>query len=251
MWNSKRLPVASGKCLKIQDDSNISDEMLMNWSHGSMKNFKWPRMKVTKIPPIELESWIHEKLQVASDESYKDPTNLQAKIQKHQAFEAEVAAHSNAIVVLDNTGMEMINQGHFQQSGIRARLDELHQLWELLLKKLAEKGLKSEKGLKLQQALVLVQFFRQCDEVMFWIKDKEAFVATEEFGQDLEHVEVLQRKFEEFQKDMASQEYRISEVCDAAEKLINDSHPEIDQINDRKNEVSTRCLVQIKKFGFN
>ena len=58
----------------------------------------------------ELESWINEKLQTASDESYKDPTNLQAKIQKHQAFEAEVAAHSNAIVVLDNTGMEMINR---------------------------------------------------------------------------------------------------------------------------------------------
>ena len=31
--------------------------------------------------------------------------------------------------------------------------------------------------------------------------------------------------------------YRISEVCDSAEKLINDSHPEIDQINSRKNEV--------------
>ena len=43
-------------------------------------------------------------VKAASDESYKDPTNLQAKIQKHQAFEAEVAAHSNAIVVLDNTG---------------------------------------------------------------------------------------------------------------------------------------------------
>ena len=37
---------------------------------------------------------------------------------------------------------------------ILARLEELHQLWELLLKKL------SEKGLKLQQALVLVQYFR-------------------------------------------------------------------------------------------
>ena len=37
----------------------------------------------------ELESWINEKLQTASDESYKDPTNLQAKIQKHQAFEAQ------------------------------------------------------------------------------------------------------------------------------------------------------------------
>ena len=40
----------------------------------------------------ELESWIHEKLQVASDESYKDPTNLQAKIQKHQAFEVKLVS---------------------------------------------------------------------------------------------------------------------------------------------------------------
>lgn len=45
-------------------------------------------------------------------------------------------------------------------------LDELHKLWDLLLSRLAEKGM------KLQQALVLVQFLRQCDEVMFWIKDK-------------------------------------------------------------------------------
>lgn len=44
--------------------------------------------------------------------------------------------------------------------------DELHRLWELLLSKLAEKGM------KLQQALVLVQFLRHCDEVMFWIRDK-------------------------------------------------------------------------------
>lgn len=47
---------------------------------------------------------------------------LQAKIQKHQAFEAEVAAHSNAIVVLDNTGTEMISQGHFASDTIRNRL---------------------------------------------------------------------------------------------------------------------------------
>lgn len=91
---------------------------------------------------------------------------LQAKIQKHQAFEAEVAAHSNAIVVLDNTGSEMISAGHFASDTIRKRLDELHRLWELLLSRLAEKGM------KLQQALVLVQFLRHCSEVMFWIHDK-------------------------------------------------------------------------------
>ncbi|KMQ97932.1 spectrin alpha chain [Lasius niger] len=163
------------------------------------------RFQYFKRDADELEGWIYEKLQAASDESYKDPTNLQAKIQKHQAFEAEVAAHSNAIVLLDNTGSEMIAQHHFASDVIRKRLEELHRLWELLLSRLADKGL------KLQQALVLVQFIRHCDEVMFWIHDKEAFVTTDEFGHDLEHVEVLQRKFDEFQKDMASQEYRVTE----------------------------------------
>ena len=45
---------------------------------------------------------------------------------------------------------------------------------------------------------VIVQFLRQCDEVMFWINDKETFVTIEELGNYLEHVEVQQRKFDEF-----------------------------------------------------
>ncbi|XP_066994170.1 spectrin alpha chain isoform X4 [Anabrus simplex] len=200
------------------------------------------RFQYFKRDADELESWINEKLQAASDESYKDPTNLQAKIQKHQAFEAEVAAHSNAIVVLDNTGMEMINQAHFNSDIIRKRLDDLHRLWELLLSKLAEKGM------KLQQALVLVQFLRQCDEVMFWINDKETFVTTDEFGHDLEHVEVLQRKFDEFQKDMASQEYRVTEVNELAEKLVLEGHPERDTIYRRKEELN-EAWMRLKQLA--
>lgn len=66
---------------------------------------------------------------------------------------------------------------------------------------------------------------------------QETFVTTDEFGHDLEHVEVLQRKFDEFQKDMASQEYRVTEVNEVADKLVLDGHPERDTIIKRK-EVS-------------
>jgi len=34
---------------------------------------------------------------VATDESYKDPTNLKAKLQKHQAFDAEIVANEERI----------------------------------------------------------------------------------------------------------------------------------------------------------
>ncbi|XP_060596253.1 spectrin alpha chain, non-erythrocytic 1-like isoform X2 [Ruditapes philippinarum] len=190
------------------------------------------RYQYFKRDADELESWILEKLQTASDESYKDPTNLQAKIQKHQAFEAEVAAHANAIVVLDNTGTEMIDQEHFASEIIKERLDELHRLWELLLSKL------KEKGTKLQQALKLVQFMRECNEVMFWIHDREAFVTSEEFGQDLEHVEVLQKKFDEFQKDLQNHEDKVTEVNTLSQQLLEDGHPDEETISQKRDEVN-------------
>lgn len=103
----------------------------------------------------------------------------------------------------------------------------------------------------------MVQFLRQCDEVMFWINDKEAFVTTDEIGQDLEHVEVLQRKFDEFQKDMASQEFRIVEVNEDADQLMNSGHPERDTILKRKEDLNDAwhrlktltSLRQEKLFG--
>ena len=46
---------------------------------------------------LQGEGWISEKLQTASDESYRDPTNLQSKLQKHQAFEAELSANKGRV----------------------------------------------------------------------------------------------------------------------------------------------------------
>ncbi|KAG8554929.1 hypothetical protein GDO81_003933 [Engystomops pustulosus] len=180
----------------------------------------------------ELEKWIQEKLQIASDENYKDPTNLQGKLQKHQAFEAEVQANAGAIVKLDNTGNQMIAESHFASETIRTRLVELHRLWEMLLLKM------QEKGVKLQQAQKLVQYLRECEDVLDWINDKEAIVTSEELGQDLEHVEVLQKKFEEFQTDLAAHEERVNEVNQFASKLVQEEHPELELIKTKQDEVN-------------
>ncbi|XP_068925579.1 spectrin alpha chain, non-erythrocytic 1 isoform X9 [Petaurus breviceps papuanus] len=182
----------------------------------------------------ELEKWIQEKLQIASDENYKDPTNLQGKLQKHQAFEAEVQANSGAIVKLDETGNLMISEGHFASETIRARLMELHRQWELLLEKMREKGV------KLLQAQKLVQYLRECEDVMDWITDKEAIVTSEELGQDLEHVEVLQKKFEEFQTDMAAHEERVNEVNQFATKLIQNNHYAMEDVATRRDALLSR-----------
>lgn len=48
----------------------------------------------------------------------------------------------------------------------QTRLEELHRLWELLLQKT------KEKGLRLLQAQKLVQYLRECEDALDWISDK-------------------------------------------------------------------------------
>lgn len=46
---------------------------------------------------VQVSAWINEKLKVAEDESYRDPTNLQSKLQKHNTFEAELSANKGRL----------------------------------------------------------------------------------------------------------------------------------------------------------
>jgi spectrin beta len=45
----------------------------------------------------DLRSWMADKLKTASDESYRDLTNLERKLQKHEAFERELHANEGQL----------------------------------------------------------------------------------------------------------------------------------------------------------
>lgn len=51
-------------------------------------------------------------------------------------------------------------------------------------------------------------------------------------------MELLQKKFEEFQTDLAAHEERVNEVNQLAAKLIQEEHPEVDLIVRKQEEVN-------------
>ena len=57
----------------------------------------------------EIENWMLEKLQLAEEETYKDPANIQSKHQKHQAFEAELGANADRIQSVLAMGQNLVN----------------------------------------------------------------------------------------------------------------------------------------------
>lgn len=56
----------------------------------------------------------------------------------------------------------------------------------------------------LEKSCKKFMLFREANELQQWINEKESTLTNEEVGSDLEQVEVLQKKFDDFQKVMSS-----------------------------------------------
>ena len=52
----------------------------------------------------ETKGWLNEKLKVATDDSYLDPTNIGGKVQKHANFDVELNANKNRVDEVVKTG---------------------------------------------------------------------------------------------------------------------------------------------------
>ncbi|XP_045402991.1 spectrin alpha chain, erythrocytic 1 [Lemur catta] len=180
----------------------------------------------------DLEKWILEKLKIADDKSYEDTTNIQGKYQKHQSFAAEVQAKSRVIPDLEEIREVRFAEGHFAHEDTKAHLEELRRLWDLLLE------VTQEKGSLLLRALKLQQYLQECADILEWIGDKEAIVTSVELGEDWERAEVLHKKFEEFQVDLAAREGRVDRVNQYANECAQENHPELPLIQFKQNEVN-------------
>lgn len=79
---------------------------------------------------------------------------------------------------------------------------------------------------------------------------QEAFLGADDTGKDLEHVEVVQKKFDEMMKDLANEEEKIKDINENGQKLIDEGHPDKDLIEQK---LAVRCtlyllLVQLTIF---
>lgn len=68
------------------------------------------------------------------------------------------------------------------------------------------------------------------NELEHWISDKEALASTDELGKDIEHVEALMKKFDDFQKDVAVNKARLDTINSQAENLIAEGHTDSAEI---------------------
>lgn len=184
----------------------------------------------------EIENWIAEKLQLATEESYKDPANIQSKHQKHQAFEAELAANADRIQSVLQMGGNLItkNQCSGSEDAVQKRLTQIADQWEYLTQKTTEKSLKLKEANKQRTYIAAVK------DLDFWLGEVESLLTSEDAGKDLASVQNLMKKHQLVEADINAHEDRIKDMNNQADSLVESGQFDSAGIQEKRQSINER-----------
>lgn len=115
---------------------------------------------------------MNEKLQTASEASYRETSNLAQKQQKHQTFEAELTANKGQLDNVLSTGHALVNSTPRSLETVQAKLKDLNELWKFL------GDMSSNKGQRLKEAIQRQTFEKNVGDLESWITENENSLAS-------------------------------------------------------------------------
>ncbi|KAF5308651.1 hypothetical protein FQR65_LT06112 [Abscondita terminalis] len=182
----------------------------------------------------EVENWLTQKIQIAGDENYRDPSNLQSKIQKHTTFEAEILANQNRLQAVIDDGRRLIDLQHFAVDEIKGRLEDLQNDWKQL------NELSQLKRERLGDAYQALLFDRSLDEFIAWLDEVEAQLKSTDYGKDLSSVNNLLKRHAVLENDVHQHTENCETIHDSAEQFLKNDHFRGDELHERAQIVITR-----------
>ncbi|VDO76218.1 unnamed protein product [Haemonchus placei] len=182
----------------------------------------------------ELITWINAKLQLAYDESYLDPTNLRAKLQKHLAFDSELTENEKRLVAVEAQGEQLIKEKHFMSEQVRAQLGELRSGWDELRTKSA---LKTQ---RLREAYEAHTLQRKVEDMERWLDRIENELASEDHGRDLVSVEHLMKKLDALDAEIRGRAEAVHDLMQKAREIKTLGSPTSDAILGAAEQVDAR-----------
>ena len=222
---------------------NRKKQVLDRWERLKAELMKY-RSKLNEAKDMQgvlqdvetFEIWMNEMLRRAGEEQIKDPNaNVQAKYQKHQVFEAEIAANAERLKNILNAGQTLIDDGHCggHDQALKDKLESLHGQWDSLTTRSADVGSRVTAAIKQQMYNALVK------DLEFWLSEMEQLVQSDDYGKDLSSVQNLVKKHQLLDADIAAHEERINDLGSHAEAASDpvEAKAKHAQLNERYNNI--------------
>ncbi|XP_036618796.1 spectrin beta chain, non-erythrocytic 2 isoform X2 [Trichosurus vulpecula] len=166
----------------------------------------------------ELTLWIDEKMLTAQDVSYDEARNLHTKWQKHQAFMAELAANKDWLDKIDQEGQVLMSEKPELKPLVGEKLEALHKRWEEL------ENTTQAKARSLFDANRAELFSQSCSALESWLGTLQAQLHSDDYGKDLTSVNILLKKQQMLEREMAVREKEVEAIQSQAKALAQEEH---------------------------
>ncbi len=136
-------------------------------------------------------------------------------MKKHQLVEADIIAHEDRIMDMNEQADSLVDSGQFDSSDILEKRDGISARYKHI------QDLAAHRQSLLNERNTLQQFFRDIADEESWIKEKKLLVTSDDYGRDLTGVQNLRKKHKRFESELASHEPAIQSVQEAGQLLID------------------------------
>ncbi|XP_060105145.1 spectrin beta chain, non-erythrocytic 1 isoform X1 [Heteronotia binoei] len=182
----------------------------------------------------ELSLWVNEKMLTAQDMSYDEARNLHSKWLKHQAFMAELGSNKEWLDKIENEGMQLIAEKPETEAVVKEKLTGLHQMWEEL------ESTTQTKAQRLFDANKAELFTQSCADLDKWLNGLETQIQSDDYGKDLTSVNILLKKQQMLENQMAVRKKEVEELQSQAQALSQEGKS--------TDEVDGQRIIVEKKF---
>lgn len=168
----------------------------------------------------EAESWMSEQeLYMMVEDRGKDEISAQNLMKKHETLEQSVEDYAETIRQLGETARQLTAENLPLSDQVAVKQSQLDKLYAGL------KDLAGERRARLVEALQLFNLNREVDDLEQWIAERELVAASQELGQDYDHVTLLWERFKAFAQETASVgSERVAKANGYADELIHAGH---------------------------
>ena len=146
-------------------------------------------------------------------------------------MELELDTYNGIVTEMGNTAASMINAKHPDSKSIANKQQAIVQQVRSLQR------LATLRQQRLMESMCRHEYFLESRELEQWIKEQEQTAASEDYGQDYEHLLLLQAKFNDFKHRIEAGSERFNQCQVLAKKLIANESPYIQDIEKRQEQL--------------
>uniref|UniRef100_A0A671S772 Spectrin beta chain n=1 Tax=Sinocyclocheilus anshuiensis TaxID=1608454 RepID=A0A671S772_9TELE len=164
--------------------------------------------------------WVKERMPLATSTDHgKDLPSVQLLIKKNQTLQKEIQGHQPRIDDIQ------------RRAALDGRLEELRELWALLISETEKRNVRLEAANRAQQ------FYTDAAEAEAWMGEQELHMMSEEKAKDEQSALVMVKKHQILEQALEDYAQTIHQLANSSRLMVNSEHPESERITLRQAQV--------------